>query len=197
MNRARLHVGLVAALLGSTFAVGCGGSALNVPAMQDVEKIRNAPASREGAELAPQMYAIAESERQKSRAAFDAGDNATAEIYAERAEASYQNAFVLARLAKATQRENEAKKALANAEEDAARYQKARLDWDRGADALEKKLAVARDALIPATSGATDAQREAARLVAARSLVTEAALLCGAAELAGADSKALETPKKD
>jgi hypothetical protein len=165
--------------------------------MQDVEKIRNAPASREGAELAPQMYAIAESERAKSRAAFDAGDDATAEIYAERAAASYQNAFVLARLAKATQRENEAKKALANAEEDAARFQKARQDLDREADALEKKLAVARDALIPPASGATDAQREAARLVAARSLVTEASLLCGAAELAGADAKSLEDPKKN
>jgi hypothetical protein len=185
------------AMLLVTFAAGCGGGELKVPAMQDVEKIRNAPASKEGAELAPQMYAIAESERQKSRAAYDAGDDATAEIYAERAEASYQNAFVLARLAKATQRENEAKKALAIAEDDAARYQKARQDADAQADALEKKLAVARDALVPASSGATDAQREAARVVAARSLATEAALLCGAAELAGADAKSLEDPRKN
>lgn len=191
----RLH--LVAALLVSSFAAGCGGGELNVPAMQDVEKIRNAPASREGAELAPQMYAIAEGERQKSRAAYAAGDDATAEIYAERAAASYENAFVLARLAKATQRVNEAKKALAVADDDAARYQKAGQDADNQADALEKKLAVARDALVPAASGATDAQREAARLVASRSLVTEASLLCGAAELAGADAKSLEEPKKN
>jgi flagellar motor protein MotB len=185
------------ALTATSFAIGCGGSALQVPAMAEVEKIRTAPAAREGAELAPQMFAIAESERQKSRAAFDAGDDATAEIYAERAAASYQNAFILARLAKATQRETDAKKALANAEDDAARYEKARQDLDREADALEKKLAVARDALVPAASGATDAQREAARLIAARSLVTEASLLCGAAELAGADAKSLEDPKKN
>jgi flagellar motor protein MotB len=190
------RLGLVAACLVTSFVVACGGGELNVPAMQDVEKIRNAPASREGAELAPQMYAIAEGERQKSREAYAAGDDATAEIYAERAAASYQHAFVLARLAKATQRENEAKKALAIAEDDAARFQKARQDADSQADALEKKLAVARDALVPAASGATDAQREAARLVAARSLVTEAALLCGAAELAGADAKSLDDPKK-
>src|SRR5476649_993064 len=113
------------------------------------------------------MFAIAENERLKSRAAQDAGDDATAEIYAERAAASYQNAFILARLAKATERADAAKKALANTEEDAQRYQKARQDLEREADALDKKLAVARDALIPAASGAADPKREAARLIAA------------------------------
>jgi flagellar motor protein MotB len=196
-NRFRLACGLAALATAASFALGCGGSALQVPAMQQVEKIRTAPAAREGQELAPQMYAIAEGERQKSRAAYDAGDDATAEIYAERAAASYENAFILARLAKATKREMEARKALAATEDDAARYEKARQDLDREADALEKKLAVARDALVPAPSGATDAQREAARLVASRSLVTEASLLCGAAELVGADAKALEEPKQN
>ena len=192
-----LELRLAAATVLASVLVACGGGAVPVPVLQDVEKIRVGPAARESAELAPQMFAVAENERLKARAAYDAGDDATAEIYAERAEASYQNAFILARLAKATERGNAAKKALASTVDDAQRYQKARHDLEIEADALEKKLAVARDALVPAASNAADPQREAARLVAARSLVTEAHLLCGAAELAGADAKALEDPKKN
>ena len=192
MIRTVAKCGVLAAFL----LAGCAGAHGVIPAMQDVERIRSGPAALEGKQYAPQMFAIAESQRQKSRAAYDADDDATAEIYAEAAAVSYQHAFVLARLARATVSETAAKKALADAEEDAARYEKARADLQKDTDALEKKLAVARDALVPAASGPADPQREAARLISARSLVTQARLLCGAAQIIGADAKTLDDPMK-
>ncbi|MGH7330309.1 MAG: hypothetical protein ACREJX_18335, partial [Polyangiaceae bacterium] len=185
------------ALALSLSVTGCAGGHGVIPAMQDVERIRSGPAALAGKQYAPQMFAIAEQEREKSRAAYDAEDDATAEIYAEAAALSYQHAFVLARLAQATVRDAAAKKALADAEEEAARYGKARADLQKDTDALEKKLAVARDALVPAASGAADPQREAARLVSARSLVTQARLLCGAADIIGADAKTMADPEKN
>lgn len=186
------RIALVAALL----LAGCAGGHGTIPVMQDVERIRTGPAAKTGAQYAPQMFAIAEQQRQKSRAAYDAGDDASAEIFAEQAATSYQHAFVLARLAMATERENAVKKKFADAEDEAARYAKARQDLVAQTDALEKKLAVARDALVPASSGPADPKREAARLVSARSLVVEARLLCGAAELVGADAKVVADPEK-
>ena len=175
---------------------GCASSHGQIPAMQDVEKIRAGAAAKAGAQYAPQMFAVAEQQRQKSRTAYDAGDDASAEIYAEQAQASYAHAFVLARLAQASEHEAQVKKSLADAEEDAARYAKARVDLQKDSDALEKKLAVARDALVPSASGPADPTREAARLVAARSLAMQARLLCGAAELAGASPTDLDEPNK-
>lgn len=185
---------------GVAFAIvlsGCAGGHGAIPAMQDVERIRSGPAALAGKQYAPQMFAIAEQEREKSRAAYDADDDATAEIYAEAASVSYQHAFVLARLTQATMREAAAKKALADAEDEASRYEKARADLQKDTDALEKRLAVARDALVPAASGLADPKREAARLVSARALVTQARLLCGAAEIIGADAKTLADPEKN
>ncbi|MEO9141723.1 MAG: hypothetical protein ABI332_05585 [Polyangiaceae bacterium] len=191
MRSSLVAVGLVAALLS-----GCAGSHGLIPAMQDVEKIRSGPAAQASSRYAPQMFAVAEQQRQKSRAAYDAGDDASAEIYAEQAQASYAHAFVLTRLAQATEHEAQVKKSLADADDDAARYAKARIDLQRDSDALEKKLAIARDALVPATSGPADSTREAARLVAARSLAMQARLLCGAAELADATAADLDEPNK-
>lgn len=49
--------------------------------------------------------------------------------------------------------------------------------------------------MVPASSGAADGEREAARLVAARSLAMQARLLCGAARLVTAD--AVNLPNAD
>jgi flagellar motor protein MotB len=53
----------------------------------------------------------------------------------------------------------------------------------READQLEQHVRSAHERLLPAASGAADAERDAARMVAARSLGMQARLLCGTARL--------------
>lgn len=199
----RVHVW--GAALALAFAgAGCGGQYANIPALDAVEKVRVGPQAREGAVLAPQAFALAERERELARAAHRNGDRVGATLHADRALAAYQHATVLARLARAVEDTSKADAARASAEAELARLVAAREGLDREALELDKRLTVAQESLVPAVSRATDAQREAARLVAARSLATQARLLCGAARLlspqleglADAEREALELEKK-
>src|SRR5207247_40329 len=104
-------------------------------------------------------------------------DDLAAQIYADRAIAAYSHAFVLARMAKATRELAEANASLAAANEQARQLAASRAEVDREGKELDKKVKVVREALAPAPSGPADAQREAARLVAARALVMQARLL--------------------
>lgn len=168
----------------SVALAACGGaSAVGVGRIGDAERTRSSVAGHDGQSLAPQAFAEADAALKQAKDAHAAGDATGAELHAERAIAAYQRAIALARVARATEEEAAARQALATAGELAARYTTARAAAERETDDLEKQLRIAREARLPAASGAADPERERARLVAAQALATHARLLCSAARL--------------
>jgi flagellar motor protein MotB len=165
----------------------CAGAKDARSPLVEMERVRQSAGAREAQEYAPQAFAKAEEERQHAKAADASGDQIAAQLHAERAVAGYTHAFVLARLARATRDESEASAALGKTQEDARQLASARAQVEREGDDLDKQLKVAREQLAPPPSGPADPQREAARLVAARALATQARLLCGAAKLVAQD----------
>ena len=163
---------------------GCGGGARNVGArVADAERARAGLLTSDVQALAPQAVAEADQALRAAREADAAGDATAAELHAERAVAAYQHAIAIARLARATGEEAQARDALGRAVELAQRTSAARIAAERETADLDKQLKIAREASLPATSGPVDAERERARLVAAQSLATQARLLCSAARL--------------
>lgn len=165
------------------FAVACAGTgSARIAKVVEAQRTESTQ-DREIAKLAPRAFAQAQQSLAAAVQAEKAGDTAGAELHAERAIASFQHAIALARLARGTELEAQAKESLAHESEQAERYSAARKAAEREADDLEKQLKVAREAERPASSGATDPERERARLVAAQALATQARLLCSAARL--------------
>jgi flagellar motor protein MotB len=165
-------------------SVGCAGaSAANVGRVNDAERMRAGLGDKDAQTLAPQVFAAADQELRLAKEAQASGDAVGAELHAERALATYNQAIALARLSRATQEQGAANEALARASAEAQKYATQRKAIDHEADDLEKKLRVAREAQLPPASGPADPERERARLVAAQALVTQARLLCSAARL--------------
>ncbi len=192
----RARLSLAAALL-AALVLGCGHAHGPVTgALAEIDRIRVAPGAEEGRRLAPQEYAHAEQERALARQASEQGDDVAASLYAERALAAYQHAFILARLARATDELSSATAALQQAREQERTLAASRADVEREADDLDKKLKIAREALAPVPSGRADPEREAARLVAARSLAMQGRLLCGAARLVSPNIDGLAAAEK-
>ncbi len=136
----------------------------------------------EAKRYAPQAYARAEALRREAEE-LAATDVAGAQIRGEQALAAYAQAAALARIARADEAEKAALLGL-----EGVRAERATLDGEIArlnaeADELERKARIARDALSLPVSGAASADREKARAAAARSLVAEAKMLCGAARL--------------
>jgi hypothetical protein len=181
---AAMFAGMTAVAQGSL--VGCGATTMRVASLDEVERVRATEAAKDAAARAPETYARAEQERAFARAAHAAGDDVAANLHAERAMAAYGHASAVARLARAIGDLADAQKALddATAQEQALAASRAKLEIE--AQDLERRAEIARDRLLPAPSGAAAADREAARLAAARSLAVAARLLCGAARLVGA-----------
>ncbi len=177
-------------LVGLVAACG-GGTGSRVAKVAEAERTRDGLTGKDAQTLAPQAFAAAEQALKSAREAERAGDTTAAELHGERAVASYQHAIAIARLARATEGEAQAKDALARASEQADRYGAARKAAAREADDLEKQLKVAREAERPSPSGPADPERERARLVAARALTTQARLLCSAARLVSAQAPGL------
>jgi hypothetical protein len=140
---------------------------------------------------APQAFHLGEGELRLAREAEARGDALAADLHGDRSLAAFAQAVVIARVGRATEAEAEARTALARAEEHASRYGEQRRAMDREVDDLDKELKVAREAQLPAESGLASPDRERARLVAARSLVMQARLLCGAARLVSAEAPGL------
>ena len=181
MTRLSLHgLALAVALASSACA---GANAANVGRVNDAERMRAGLGGHDAQTLAPQAFAAADQELRLAKEAQAASDTVGAELHAERALATYNQAIALARLARATQDEAAANEALARASEQAQKFATERRAVDREADDLEKRLRVAREAQLPPSSGPADPERERARIVAAQALVTQARLLCSAARL--------------
>ncbi|MBX3226865.1 MAG: hypothetical protein KIT84_38395 [Labilithrix sp.] len=195
------------AALGFLFALtsACGGATVSgIARVAEADRARASLDGRDAQTLAPLAFAEGDQALRAAKEAEKAGDSIGAELHAERAIASYQHAIALARLARATEEETQAKDALAKKEDEGQRFAAARKAAEREADDLDKQLKIAREALQPAASGPADAAREKARLVAAQSLATQARLLCSAARivspqapgLAEAETAAADLEKK-
>lgn len=165
--------------------------------MDEVERARLSEVAQEGARYAPEVYARAERERDLSREAHAVGDDVAANLYAEHALAAYQHAAVVARLSHAAAEKSDAQKLLDQATAQLASINAERAKLEHEADDLEQRARALRERLIPAPSASTTAEREAARLTAARSLVAEARLLCGAARLVKPDFDGLAAAASD
>jgi outer membrane protein OmpA-like peptidoglycan-associated protein len=164
-------------------ALGCARAAPQPGVMREVDSARQSAAVVEAQARAPQAYADAELRRKQAAAAEQRGDLGSAQILSEQALAAYTRAVVQARLARAqasvADEETRAAKASAQLSELQAQEQRVRAE----AEDLEAREKVARDALPLPSSGPASKEREQARLVAARALLTQAKLLCLSARL--------------
>jgi flagellar motor protein MotB len=188
------HVGL--ALVLGALTLSCATAQLAMPRLAEVDRVRETPAAKEAADLAPQAYAHAEAERAEARKAQKDGDQVAALLYADRAVAAYDHAFILARLARATKENDDAQAALATSAEATRQLATSRQEIDAEGEKLETSLAVVREAQPTLPSGPVDEKREMARLVAVRSLLAEARLLCGAARLVTGDASGADAEKE-
>lgn len=174
------------------FGLGaCGAAPTHLAAIDDVNRVRSASAALEEAKLAPEAYAHAEQERDFALAAHASSDDVGAALHAERALAAYAHARIVARLARATAELAEAQKSLHDATTQEEAIEASRSSLDRDAAELEERIRVARDRMLPASSSGTTPDREAARVVAARSLAVQARLICAAAHMVSGDAEGL------
>jgi len=157
----------------------------------EVDRIRATPSAKEASELAPQAFLSAEKTRRDAELAFAAGDRPGSEILAELAVAAYAQADVLARIARAEERRAGATSRTNRAEKELATLEEAQHRVAAEADDLEMRVRVIRDAQPLAGSEPASAEREAARLAAARSIASQARLLCVATKMLAPETKEL------
>jgi hypothetical protein len=182
---------LTAAVGAAVAFAACGGAPMRVAALDNVDRVRSSAGAQEGATLAPETYARAEQERDLARTAHAAGDDVGATLHADRAAAAYGHALVVARLARAMLELADAQKSLDEATGQERELEASRAKLDLDARELEQRVRITRERVLPASSAPATPEREAARLVAARSLAMQAKLLCSAARLVAPDAGGL------
>jgi len=187
----------VALSIASLAIAGCAHGAVISQSLADMDRARTAPAVLASSKIVPDLAAHAEEERAEAQAADARRDTASADLLAERARVAYEREVVVTRLTDATLANTTAKAELAKRQEEAQRLVAARLEFEKAAERTSTELAVLREAKGPARVGPADAERERARAVAARSLATEAHLLCAAARLVARDAAPEASAKLD
>ena len=187
----------VAFTAAAALSLSCGVTGITNYVVADMERLRTSPTVRDAATFAPQEVALAETERAAALKSSHDGDEVAASLHAGQAIASYTDALVLARIARATIEKDRASADLARDEARAQKLAAERREAEREANELENKLRIAEETLTPAPSGRADAEREAARLVAARALAEQARLLCGAARLLWPNLEGLDALDKE
>jgi hypothetical protein len=188
---------VLAAVAGGSVLAGCGGTPPRVAALDEMERVRATPAAQEGSRLAPEPFAVAERERGLAEQAHLAGDDTAAALHAQNAIAAYDHALAVARFARATAELGDAQKSFDDATAQEQSVEASRASLERDATDLEERVRIARDRLLPAASAAATADREAARLVAARSLALQARLLCDAARVVASPDAASDVTGAD
>lgn len=153
-------------------------------ALTDLEVTRESPALVAAKKDAPQAYARAEGLRNRAEAAQQAGDPASAQLLAERANAAYERAVTLATLVRAEERARAAEASLTKLDAELALTADAQAKLDAETRALDLRLKVARETLpVPESGPPASPERELARREAAQALAAQARLLCTAARL--------------
>jgi len=156
------------------------------PALLDqVDAVRSSDATQESRRLVPHADAKAEKLREDAEAAWPKGHTASAEILAERALLTYADARELARIVRAEQRVLAAKAEVHQAELALLKLQAAQMSAAAEAADLEAQLTVERESEEIAGPKASTPDREQARLVAAKTALSQARLLCVSAQLLG------------
>jgi outer membrane protein OmpA-like peptidoglycan-associated protein len=183
--RARIPVLLFAA------AVAACAATARPPVLSEADAVSTTPAAREAATLAPQAFAEAERIRRKAAREHDDGDLASAQILGEHALAAYAHAFVLARLAKADKRLAESELALGKAKAELSALDEKQRFVLAEADDFEKRVRMLEDALPLVPNAQASPEREKARLEAARSMASQARLLCLSSRMLGDSKKEL------
>ncbi|AGP34402.1 hypothetical protein [Sorangium cellulosum] len=151
--------------------------------LDELDHVRAGAAAAESKRYAPGAFARAEKLRGDALAALDEKDRAGAQILGEQAVAAHAHAHAISRVARAEAAEAEAKAQRSAGEASLAGLEAEQARVAAEVDALDMRIKVARDAQPVVPSGKADADREKARLAAARSLALQARLLCGAARL--------------
>jgi flagellar motor protein MotB len=180
-----------ALLFASWLALACA-SAPRPQVMNDVASVSRGAQAQEAARLAPQAHAKAELLKRQAEDAYGSGDMAGAQILSETALAAYSHAFVLARLARASSELEKAKAELAKAKTALVDIDEKQKRAGAEADAIELRVKVARDAMPLSPNAPASPEREKARLDAARSLTSQARLLCAATRLLDPSSSGLD-----
>jgi hypothetical protein len=161
--------------------------------LSDLDAIAQGASAQESKELVPQAYLQAEKLRQEAEAAANAGKNPLAEVKAERAIAAYGHAQILARIVKAEQRLVATKAQLTQAQTEALALEARRVTVAAELTALDNQVQVEHETEAIADSKPSTPDREISRRVATKSTLTQARLLCVAAELLGADKAAIDS----
>lgn len=166
------------------WCAACGGVA-RPPVMAQLAEVRSSPAAADAQSSAPQAHAHALRLEERAEKALADGDGDTAALLAEQALAAHEQAWVLARLARAERRRLSTEAELEHQRQVAAelRAQQQRLAAE--AAALELRAQVVREALPLPPHGAAEPERLEARRKAAAALATQARLLCVGARLLG------------
>ncbi|WP_438042046.1 hypothetical protein [Sorangium sp. So ce128] len=151
--------------------------------LDELDHVRAGAAAAESKRHAPGAFARAEKLRGDALAALESEDRSGAQILGEQAIAAHAHAHALSRVARAEAAETEAKAQRSAGEASLAGLEAEQSRVAAEVDALDMRTKVARDAQPVVPSGKADADREKARLAAARSLALQARLLCGAARL--------------
>ncbi len=178
--------------MGMLVLLACGASPAPSQAISPAEALRTSPQLTEARKLAPQAFAEGEGALAAAKRAEADGDVVMADLLAERATAHYVRAVAMGRRARAAAIEADVGAKLGRLEEERARLTEARAGLERETEDLEKRLRIAKEAALPSPSKKDSPAREAARLVAARSFLAEARLLCGAAHLVAGKTAELE-----
>lgn len=178
-------------LLGALLALGCSAAPLPPPVSQ-AHSVAESPAASEAKELAPQAFAAAEKMRAEANSLYDEGLLEEAGIAGEQAIASYDEAFALARAAKASERMGLAQKELEQAKQAVAQLDVLQGQIAADADAYEMRARVHLDKEEVKDVDAISPERAKARRLAAKQLTAEADTLCLATRLLDANAKNLD-----
>jgi hypothetical protein len=174
----RAHALLVVLLV----AAGCASPA-RPEIMKEVDRAREGRAVSDARKTAPQAYARAVLLEKRAEQAYDDGDLPTAQLLGEQALAAYLRATIEARLTLAENRLAEARVLEKQQAERLAQLEVEQQRLSAEAADLELRAKVARDAEPLVKSEPASPEREKARREAARSILTQASLLCVSAGL--------------
>ncbi|NUO47328.1 MAG: hypothetical protein HOV80_00580 [Polyangiaceae bacterium] len=158
--------------------------------VDEADQVAQSPASLDAKVHAAPAWAAAEKRRLEAHAALESGPQARAQLLAEEAIAGYQEAALLARIAKATRRAEQAEAEAESLERELAAVDGTMKTLAADVEGLELRLRVAQGAEPASASGSASPEREAARRDAARAMAVQARLLCGSARLLGAGKTA-------
>ena len=176
--------------------VSCHAAPLRIAAVDEMDRVRQSAGAREGARLAPEVYAGAEQERVLALRAHAAGDDVGATLHAERAGAAYSRALAVARLGQRHHRAGRRDQGPGRG--DGAGANPRSLARRHATPGRRARAACARRSRSHDTGCERGCGRRARRGthgIAARSLAMQARLLCGAARLVA--SAAPDLPNAD